>query len=492
MDNKELKALMDALGIRAQVRVWNLVKTGANKWQIDELINQILDEQAISDKEQLEAANKIIKLRKEGIPYKIFGQHLIEQVAIDDMNWIARLPYVVWLSLQADAHRVKEKHVPVGGVVKTLDCILPGVVGNDIACSVMLTVIDQVVNDQAWWDQFYDAFDYILRTYTYFGIMYNPLEVHGNPLFDEIGSPKAIEALVDQLQHEDAKKLVRKLAGTARNQFGTSGDGNHFIEIGYTDTTPVYIYNGKDWPISRTGLRPSPDSHLAILSHFGSRGVGAVIADYYLDLANELNPVPKGMEDNAPLFFDTDGHAEDYLVLMNWAGKFAQNSHAYIHDRLMVEMSKRGIIDYSQMSKFSIYTKHNFAWVKNDGIWHRKGSTPAPVAEYAMIPATMGDKSQIVIGLGNEESGDSASHGAGRKMSRSVALQHIHGDTAETVKKRYGINLIGGGNDEHPDAYKSIKEVMDEQKEIVKTVGTFRAVHVRMADPRVMPRKGRK
>ena len=96
----------------------------------------------------------------------------------------------------------------------------------------------------------------------------------------------------------------------------------------------------------------------------------------------------------------------------------------------------------------------------------------------------MGHASKIVIGLGNEEYLNSASHGAGRVMSRGVALRQITGSTHEYVKKEYGITLIGGDRDEDPRAYKDINAVMSYQSDSVQTIGEFAPVIVRMADPR--------
>lgn len=480
---KELKELMDSLGIRAQVRVWQFIKDNpdANRFQVDEVIDKLLADQTA------ELANHVV-LRDTPLPYKIFGKNLIEPAALEDMDSIALLPYMKKLVISADGHRVKKGHVPVGTVALTTDCILPGVVGSDIACSVYFTVLETIA-DWTFWPKWKDAFQYILAQYTYFGQTYSEMATKQegrleDPLFDEVTHPSKIIALHASLHHQESKDLLTyRLLGAAHNQFGTSGDGNHFASIGYSDNKPVTAVG-----YSETRLRGSENNQLALLSHFGSRSVGSDIAKFFIAKANELNPMPKGQEDNAPLYFDTDQWAEDYFKLMEWAGLFAKNSHAYLHKRLIEEMAARGICGAKEKT-FSIYTRHNYAWATPDGIVHRKGATPAPVAEYAMIPATMGHPSQIVIGLGNEESLNSASHGAGRKMSRSVALQHIHGVTAETVLKDYGVYLQGGGNDEHPDAYKSIRDVMDAQKDIVKSVGIFQAVHVRMADERVSPRK---
>ena len=109
--------------------------------------------------------------------------------------------------------------------------------------------------------------------------------------------------IMDNLIHPESRLLLKGLFETVRNHYGTSGDGNHFVEIGHSEGTVAKFF-GRPRYATHPGRR-----HLAVLSHFGSRGLGAAIADFYLDKANQLNPVPKGMEDNAPLYLGTNGWA---------------------------------------------------------------------------------------------------------------------------------------------------------------------------------------
>lgn len=473
VDKKAVALYMRDLGLKTPGRVFTAIDKGANQQEIDDLILQIITAQK-------DEAHRAIAVNEIPLPYATYGGPIIEQVAKDDMNLIALLPYVNRVALMPDAHRVKPGHVPVGGVVLTRDCILPGVVGNDIACSVAYTTTDHMV-DAAWFEDHADALAYIVREYTYFGQQMNPTELYGTPsVFNTVMADRSTpllngENVFDLLRIRESQTLLRGLLGVARNHFGTSGDGNHFVELGISTLTA-----SQSTPKKLTGNQTA----LAILSHFGSRGVGSNIADYYLKVANDLHKMPKDLEDNAPLFFgDDQGWAEDYLVMMQWAGAFAQASHVWLHKRLQAELVARNLLP-SRHESANIYTRHNYAWAIPEGIIHRKGATPAEHRQYGVIPATMGHASKIVMGLGNEDYLLSASHGAGRVMSRGVALRQITGSTHDYVKKEYGIMLIGGDRDEDPRAYKDINAVMSYQAESVQQIGEFAPVIVRMADPR--------
>lgn len=469
IDKRALAELMKGMGIKNTARVWQRVNAGAVKEEIDDLVIRVAEEE--------KAIPQVVAMNATSIDYVTFGKSIIERSAIEDMDAITRLPYVDEAALMPDAHRVKEGHVPVGGVVLSKSAILPGVVGNDIACSVMYTATNHH-SPELYFMEGLPAMKYVLGNFTYFGQEYNPGAILDLPEFKAVAGVEAVAELLETLYHDDSKYLVKTLVGTARNHFGTSGDGNHFVEIGKSNLIPTR----NEWRPFRNLVSLKPYYTLAILSHFGSRGVGAEIAGFFLRKANELHPMPKGMEDNAPLYFGDDLWAEDYFALMTWAGTFAEASHTYVHKRVLYALADRGL--YTPDLTQSIYTRHNYAWAIDDGIIHRKGATPAHVGEYGVIPATMGDASRIVTGKGNAASLNSASHGAGRVMSRGVALKQIQGDTHEYVAKEYGVTLIGGDKDEDPRAYKRIEAVMNYQKDNVDEIGQFTPVVVRMAEPR--------
>lgn len=439
-------------GIKAKKEIFDAINQGATLEQVDAIIARKIEEIASARKPDLE-------LSSHPISYKIFGKKLITQNAVDDMNFVTRLPFVSAAALMPDGHRVKENSVPVGGVVASTH-IFPSIVGSDIACSVMLSIVDCLATESDL-QVVLPTLKYVLSNFTYFNNQLNP-DVHLNYNF-YLNPP--------DMETEEGKNLLRAAMGTAATQHGTSGDGNHFVEIGLTDVDYGW---GKVYSTKKT-------RRIAILSHFGSRAVGSLIAKAFNTIAMSQYEMPKGVEE-APLDVNSP-YGRDYIKLMHFAADFARTGHEWVHRRVSEEISAR--INMPMQIKHQIYSRHNFAdYDVSSGLFiHRKGATPAHAGLVGVIPATMGHQTQIVLGLGNPESLNSASHGAGRTHSRGRALQEFKG-THDYVLRNFGVHLIGGDADEDPRAYKPISEVMFAQAECVYPLGTFQPFVVRMANPR--------
>jgi tRNA-splicing ligase RtcB len=136
---------------------------------------------------------------------------------------------------------------------------------------------------------------------------------------------------------------------------------------------------------------------------------------------------------------------------------------------------------------FVVENHHNFAWQEKlpDGksvIVHRKGATPAGAGVLGVIPGSMGDAGYVVRGRGVSDSLESASHGAGRLMSRKAALNAISKSTRDEYLQERGVTLLGGGMDESPQAYKPIDTIIAAQSDLVEVIGKFMPRIVRMAD----------
>jgi tRNA-splicing ligase RtcB len=162
---------------------------------------------------------------------------------------------------------------------------------------------------------------------------------------------------------------------------------------------------------------------------------------------------------------------------MNLAGDYASANHHQIHNRLAAELGEKPLL--------MIENHHNFAWKEkmSDGrevIVHRKGATPAGEGALGIIPGSMTAPGFIVKGKGNALSLNSASHGAGRVMSRSVAKNSITNKMVKQELLKHQVELLGGGLDEAPMAYKDIRKVMDYQHELVEVLGEFTPKIVRM------------
>lgn len=225
-------------------------------------------------------------------------------------------------------------------------------------------------------------------------------------------------------------------------------------------------------------LKLEPGKYLGLLSHSGSRGFGAGIAAHYTRLAKELCPLPKQAQHLAWLDMDTEAGME-YWLAMNLAGDYASACHHQIHQKVARALGEKALA--------RVENHHNFAWKQEiDGkelIVHRKGATPAEAGELGIIPGSMTAPGFIIRGRGNLSSLKSASHGAGRQLSRTAAKQQITQSELKQVLKDQGVTLIGGCLDEAPMAYKNIQEVMAAQSELVDILGIFKPRLVRMAGP---------
>lgn len=384
-------------------------------------------------------------LRSTRVPHMVYGENEIDDQAKYQLYDALKLPVAVAGALMPDAH--SGYGLPIGGVLATDNAVIPYGVGVDIGCRMSLTLYPikisylkgkkhQLVN--------------ILSEHTKFG-MY---ETHKNKHDHEIFSHHAFKDI----------PLVKKLKDKAYKQLGTSGGGNHFVEFGSVQITDP----NNEWDLA-------PGEYLSLLSHSGSRGLGANIAKHYTYLATKQCPLPKHVQHLAWLDLNThDG--QEYWIAMNLAGDYAQACHDNIHARISKLIGARPLAN--------IANHHNFAWKQEiDGkecIVHRKGATPAAKGELGIIPGSMTAPGYIVRGLGNPDSLQSASHGAGRLHSRRKCKEKF---TQSAIKKElaaHDVTLIGGGVDEAPMAYKDIKKVMANQQELVEVVGTFTPKIVRM------------
>jgi len=271
------------------------------------------------------------------------------------------------------------------------------------------------------------------------------------------------EVLENQAFQEIA--LLRKLHGKAARQLGSSGSGNHFVELGVIDVDEQ----------NNLGLKAG--NYAAILSHSGSRGLGANIAQHYTDIAMSKCKLPKEAKHLAWLDLNSE-EGQEYWLSMNLAGEYAKACHDVIH---------RNICDaLGAITLKAVENHHNFAWRENshDGheyIVHRKGATPAAKGVLGIIPGSMTAPGYIVSGLGNESSLNSAAHGAGRKMSRLKAKNSVTMSSLKKELQAEKVTLIGGSPEEAPGAYKDIELVMKSQTTLVKIEGKFHPRVVRMA-----------
>ncbi|MEM0997666.1 MAG: RtcB family protein [Bacteroidota bacterium] len=213
-----------------------------------------------------------------------------------------------------------------------------------------------------------------------------------------------------------------------------------------------------------------------MLTHSGSRALGATIADHYSRLARQICRLPRDARRMAWLDLDSEA-GQEYWLAMNLAGDYASACHAHIHQRVCVALAEDPLT--------VVENHHNFAWQDQleDGtevIVHRKGATPAHTGELGIIPGSMIAPGFVVRGKGNAHSLQSASHGAGRRLSRKRALNTITRSWMKKQLEEAQVTLIGGSTEEAPNAYKDIRAVMAAQRELVEVLAEFHPQIVRM------------
>ncbi len=390
-------------------------------------------------------AKKEIELNPAVEDYPVFGANQIEQGARDQMNTALRLPVSVGGALMPDAHQ--GYGLPIGGVLAVENAVIPYGVGMDIGCRMALSLYDfkpgYLENKRAELTE-------VLMKNTRFGF-----DTFENPMDDEVLSRPEFKEI----------KKVKDLRQKAISQIGSSGSGNHFVEFGLVQLTD-----------ENNEFNLPKGEYMALLSHSGSRGFGANIAQYYTKIAMEKCLLPKEAKHLAWLSLDSQEGME-YWLAMNLAGDYASACHNHIHQRISKAIGGEVIA--------KVENHHNFAWKEQmpDGkevIVHRKGATPAGKGVLGVIPGSMTAPGFIVRGKGSALSLNSASHGAGRLMSRRKAKEAITKHELTKILKDHKVDLIGGGLDEAPIAYKDINKVMKYQSDLVDVLGTFTPKIVRM------------
>jgi tRNA-splicing ligase RtcB len=397
-------------------------------------------------KEFVPDPSRSVGLNPQVKDYRRYGEAFIEDGARRQMDTAMQLPVTLDGALMPDAHQ--GYGLPIGGVLAVDNAVIPYGVGMDIGCRMALSVFDLPPRFLA---QRTEELKKMLHANTRFG----GKEVFKRPTEDPI---------LDRPEFKEIA-VVRSKLDAAASQLGSSGSGNHFVEWGLVDITTAD--NELGVPVGQ---------YLGLLSHSGSRGLGAAIAQHYTKVAMSKCPLPPEARYLAWLDLDTQ-EGQEYWRAMNLAGDYASACHRDIHRRLSQALGEKPLA--------KVENHHNFAWKETlpdgrDAIVHRKGATPAGAGVLGVIPGSMTAPGFIVRGRGERDSIQSASHGAGRRLSRTQAKQQVSEGELRRLLRDKGVELIGGGLDEAPMAYKDIHQVMAHQQDLVDVLGSFTPRIVRM------------
>lgn len=395
-----------------------------------------------------ETVDATIGLRPRPVPRRVWGEHLIDAKTLEQFDAACRLPIAVRAAQMPDGHI--GYGLPIGGVLATREAVIPYGVGVDIACRMRLTICAEPTGlIESERSRLVSA----LQRETKFGV----------GVGFRAGERRRHEVMDEPAWHE--LRLLTSLKDTAAEQLGTSGSGNHFVEFGILS--------------SEAGvpeLELAPGRYLALLSHSGSRGLGARIAEHFTRVAKASCHLPGEARNLA--WLDLSGESgQEYWLAMTLAGRYAAANHELIHHH---------VVRTAGLTRLAhVENHHNFAWREEHGgeslIVHRKGATPAGHGVLGVIPGSMGDPGYVVRGLGQPDSLASAAHGAGRVMSRKAAKKSLTPAQREAYLKERGVELLAGGLDESPQVYKPIGEVMAAQRDLVEVAAEFHPRLVLMA-----------
>ncbi len=381
--------------------------------------------------------------REKSAPWEQWGNDL-DPESIKQIENACKLPISVAGALMPDAH--VGYGLPIGGVLGTDNAVIPYAVGVDIACRMKMTVLDLPSNALTGQS---DRLKNAIHSETRFGVGATFKKRREHKVMDENWS---------------FSPIIRKLKDKAWDQLGTSGSGNHFVEFGTLT-------------LEHAGLGLEAGTYIALLSHSGSRGAGNETATWYSKLAMDQHPeLPHGLKQLAWLDLNSQA-GQEYWKAMELMGNYAAANHFLIHKHIARYLGVDVLLD--------IENHHNFAWKEvhngRELIIHRKGATPAGTGVIGIIPGSMAAPGYVVRGKGNILSLNSASHGAGRAVSRKKAKEQFNWYQARQILEREGITVISAGLDEVPMAYKDIHTVMNAQKDLVEIIARFDPKLVKMA-----------
>ncbi|MEU2788394.1 RtcB family protein [Streptomyces sp. NPDC007100] len=371
----------------------------------------------------------------------------VEGAAMQQLHNVATLPWIKGLAVMPDVHY--GKGATVGSVIAMHGAVCPAAVGVDIGCGMSAVKTSLTANDLP--GDLSRLRSKIEEAIPVGRAMHDdpvdPGRLHGLPTsgWDDFWSRFGGVAEAVRFREERAVK-----------QMGSLGGGNHFIEFCLDEAGSVWL-----------------------MLHSGSRNIGKELADFHIGQAQKL-PHNQGLVDRdlAVFIADTPQMAA-YRNDLFWAQEYAKHNRA-IMMALFQDVVRKEFKKARPVFEPVISCHHNYvAEERYDGmdlLVTRKGAIRAGSGEYGIIPGSMGTGSYIVKGLGNAASFNSASHGAGRKMSRNAAKKRFSTRDLEEQTRGVECRKDSGVVDEIPGAYKPIEKVIDQQRDLVEVVAKLKQV----------------
>lgn len=365
----------------------------------------------------------------------------IEEQAQQQLLNVAGLSVIDgYLAVMPDCHF--GKGATVGSVIPTYKAIIPAAVGVDIGCGMEAIKLDVKKNllDTAMLKKVFNGFcrniplgagGYHNKSNIYIDLMWRELMLLAN-----------------------AKRLdIEYFSKFAANQIGTLGSGNHFIELCLDQNEDVWL-----------------------MLHSGSRGIGNRIGTHYIEQA-KIMCEKMDLPDSDLSFFTTDsGCFKEYIDALDWAQLYAKFNRRVML-KLCLDVLRRNNLINSNATEIAVSCHHNYVeFLGDDKFLTRKGAISAKKDELGIIPGSMGTKSYIVRGKGNCDAHCSASHGAGRRMSRGEARRQFTAADLSAQTEGVVCRKDNGVVDEIPSAYKDIDLVIERQKDLIEVVYTLKQI----------------
>ncbi|MEU6810936.1 RtcB family protein [Streptomyces sp. NPDC046831] len=371
----------------------------------------------------------------------------VEGAAMQQLRNVTTLPWIEGLAVMPDVHY--GKGATVGSVIAMRGAVCPAAVGVDIGCGMSAVRTSLTANDLPG-----DLSR--LRSKIEQAI---PV---GRGMHDDPVDPGRLHGFATGgwddfwTRFDGVAEAVRFRAERAAKQMGTLGSGNHFVEV-CTDTT------GAVW----------------LMLHSGSRNIGKELAEHHIGVAQQL-PHNQGLVDRDLAVFVADTpQMAAYRNDLFWAQEYAKHNRSLMM-ALLKDVVRKEFRKAKPVFEPEISCHHNYVAEERYGgldlLVTRKGAIRAGSGEYGIIPGSMGTGSYIVKGLGNEKSFNSASHGAGRRMSRNAAKRRFSVQDLEEQTRGVECRKDSGVVDEIPGAYKPIEQVVDQQRDLVEVVAKLKQV----------------
>jgi tRNA-splicing ligase RtcB len=392
-------------------------------------------------------------LRGATVPIRLWADpQEVDSGALDQLRRVADLPWV-----HHHVAAMPDVHVgfgaTVGSVIAMRDAVSPSAVGVDIGCGMAAVRTSLTASDLP--DDL--------------GALRGSVEAAipvGFTMHDRVS--KDVDRLPLWRQFERLTPAVHARLSRAQRQLGTLGGGNHFLELCLDDGTP---------DDGTPGERPAGEPRVWIMLHSGSRNIGKELAEHHIGVAKRLPQNADLPDRQLAVFLEGTPEMGAYRHDLFWAQDYARHNR-----EVMLRLYRDVLARFAPQARFDpvISCHHNYVSAEHhfgaDALVTRKGAISAAAGQLGIIPGSMGTSSYIVRGLGNAESFCSASHGAGRRMSRGAAKKHF--TLADLRAQTAGVECRkdAGVLDEIPGAYKDIDQVMANQADLVEVVARLRQV----------------